>query len=63
MRFTAFPQYARSCVTVPIITVTNSSFLGALAELRKARIGFVMSAVRLSVRPHGTARPQFDGFP
>ena len=35
----------------------TSCFLGALVELRKATVHFVMS-----VRPHGTARLQPDGF-
>ena len=39
----------------------NFSFSGAFAKLRKATISFVMS-VRLSLRPHGTARHLLDGF-
>ena len=37
------------------------AFLGAFAKFRKATISFVMS-VRLSVRPHETARLPLDGF-
>jgi len=37
-----------------------SPFLGASAEMRKATINVVN--VRLSVRPHGTARLPLDGF-
>jgi len=37
------------------------TFLGAFAKLRKATISFVMS-VRLSVRPHRTARLPLEGF-
>ena len=37
----------------------GSGFLGAFAKLRKEAITFVMS-VRLSFRPHGTARLTLD---
>jgi hypothetical protein len=54
-------------------SVKIASFLGAFAKLRKATIGFVLSALLyiclsvcpscLSVRPHGTTRLPQDQFP
>jgi hypothetical protein len=48
-----------SCVL--LYTLAMAAFLGAFANLRKATIGFVMSACP-SIRPHGTSRLQLDGF-
>ena len=42
-------------------TQQKRQFLGALARLRKAAIGFFMS-VRLSVNPRGTAQLSLDEF-
>jgi len=40
---------------------TTLRFLGAFAKLRKATTSFLMS-IRLSVRPHATARLPLDGL-
>jgi len=48
-------------VQTHVFTEDLSAFLGALAKLRKATIGFVMNSC-LSVRPHGTTRLPMERF-
>ena len=59
----AYPLFWHFGTSIGLGTV-NSIFLGPFAKLRKSTIGFMSFrlSVRLSIRPHGTARLPLDGL-